>query len=86
MELSARAGLGHATPHVMRRAFADFIQGATDNLRLTQEMLGHSNPGTTATYLSGMSPEALSLAVQGLSIRPTEPVTLTTVAVEEVGE
>lgn len=86
IELAARAGIGHATPHVMRRAFADFIQGATDNLRLTQEMLGHSSPGTTATYLSGMSPEALLDAVQNLSIHPPVGVALEIMAVEDVGE
>lgn len=84
--LCVRAGLSRATPHVMRRAFADFIQGAAMNLQLTQEMLGHSNPGTTATYLSGMSPEALAAAVQNLSIRPIEGVALPIVAVEEVGK
>jgi len=39
-----------ATAHQLRHWFATNLYGATHDLRLTQEMLGHASPQTTAIY------------------------------------
>lgn len=39
-----------ATPHRWRHTFATDVLDATDNLRTTQELLGHASPQTTAIY------------------------------------
>lgn len=44
-----RVGLD-ATLHSLRHRFASRIYQGTLDLRLTQEMLGHANPATTAVY------------------------------------
>lgn len=42
--------LGLATPHALRHTFATEALRKSKNLRLVQELLGHSNPATTAIY------------------------------------
>lgn len=44
-----RVGIS-ATAHCLRHAFATNLYRATRDLRLTQEMLGHTSPATTAVY------------------------------------
>jgi site-specific recombinase XerC len=40
----------HATPHQFRHYFASEVYDVTRDLRLTQELLGHASPHTTAIY------------------------------------
>lgn len=43
---------GLATPHSLRHKYAtEALDKSGGNLRLVQELLGHSNPGTTALYV-----------------------------------
>lgn len=42
---------GLATPHSLRHKYAtEALDRSGGNLRLVQELLGHSNPATTAIY------------------------------------
>lgn len=41
---------GLATFHAIRHKYATEVLGRTNNLRLVQDLLGHSNPATTAIY------------------------------------
>lgn len=60
------AGLGitHRL-HSLRHQFATRLYAATLDLRLTQEAMGHSDPGTTARY-AAFSPEKMRAAVAAL--------------------
>lgn len=55
----------HATLHTLRHRFATRIYHATKDLRLTQELLGHASPTTTAAY-AAHSPSAAIDAVLNL--------------------
>jgi len=58
----------HATLHQLRHRFLTEVYRETKDLRLTQELAGHSSPTTTAGY-AAWSPEAAALAVAALDKR-----------------
>lgn len=58
---------GLATPHAIRHGYAtEALSRSGNNLALVQELLGHSNPGTTARYLDNkLGEKAKALASSG---------------------
>jgi len=60
-----------ATPHQLRHWFGSTLYAQTHDLRLVQEMLGHSSPATTAIY-TAFDRKAAGVAVQGLDITRKE--------------
>ena len=60
-------GLGiEATAHMLRHWFGTSIYAATRDIRVTQELMGHQSPNTTAGYVA-WSPVDAAAAVQGLT-------------------
>lgn len=57
-----------ATLHQLRHRFLTEIYRATKDIRLTQELAGHSSPTTTAGY-AAWSPDAAAVAVAALGKR-----------------
>jgi len=57
-----------ATCHQLRHWFATELQAATGDLRITQELLGHSDPSITARYAK-LRPSAGAAVVRSLSAR-----------------
>jgi integrase len=70
-----QAGLGHVTPHDLRRATAGILHRATDehgahhfDLLDIQKVLGHSDPATTMrSYLEPMETDVLDRAATFLT-------------------
>jgi len=58
-----------ATVHQARHWFATSIYTRTHDIRVTQELLGHSDPSTTAAYIAYSHIDAAA-AVASLSLRP----------------
>jgi integrase len=58
-----------ATAHQLRHWHATEIYAQTKDIRLTQELLGHSNPATTAMYIAYSHVDAAA-AVRALRIIP----------------
>lgn len=64
----AGCGIG-ATLHQLRHWYATNVYAASLDLRLTQELLGHSSPTTTAIYTKMTNPHATAI-VGTLSVAP----------------
>lgn len=62
---------GRVTTHQLRHWFASEVYAATHDLRLTQEVLGHASPATTAVYAAFSNTDA-QRAVTGLSLAAEE--------------
>ena len=56
----------NATAHQLRHWFASEVHGACHDIRVTQELLGHSDPSTPAGYISY---SAIDAAAAGGSLR-----------------
>lgn len=61
-----------ATAHQLRHWFGTELYKTTHDLRLTQEMLGHANPSTTAVY-TAFDRRAAGEAVRALAMEPPVP-------------
>jgi integrase len=67
-ELAKRAEVPHrVAPHQFRHALAVSLARETVPMHLIQRQLGHSNLGTTATYLEGIAPFEV---VNAMTARP----------------
>ncbi len=59
-----------ATPHQLRHWFATAVYAHGHDIRVTQELLGHSDPSTTAAYVA-YSHVGAAAAVRSLSLATT---------------
>lgn len=64
-------GIGQ-TLHTLRHWYGTTIYQTTTDLRLTQELMGHSSPVTTAGY-AAWSPKKAADALRGLTVAPEPP-------------
>jgi len=60
-----------ATAHQLRHWFGTTLYARTQDLRLTQEMMGHADPATTAVYTK-FSNRAAATAIRDLSFDPND--------------
>ena len=63
-----RAGVD-ATAHQLRHWFGTNLYAQSHDIRMTQEMLGHANPATTAIY-TAFDKKAAAVAVRNMSFDP----------------
>lgn len=49
-DVAEQAGLGHVTPHQLRRTTLTEAYDATGDLRACQDLAGHTDPATTSLY------------------------------------
>lgn len=61
-----------ATAHQLRHRFGSQVYAATRDIRLTQELLGHASPQTTAVYTAVNPADAAGL-VRNLTLRSQHP-------------
>lgn len=54
----------HASAHQLRHWFATEVYGLSGDLRLTQELLGHASPATTAIYTKWSQAKAMTVVSQ----------------------
>ena len=73
---AARAGMPEITPHDLRRAFGTHLLNVTGNIRIVQELLGHSNVNTTQAY-TAVTLNNMEEAIKRLN-QPTEESAKTT--------
>lgn len=59
-----------STAHPLRHWFATELYRRTRDLRVVQELMGHSSPTTTAAYAKYCPTTETVAAVRGLSVRP----------------
>ena len=64
-EIGTRAGIGPLGWHVLRHTFASHLVAAGVNLRVIQDMMGHSNLATTMRY-ANLLPGAQKAALNEL--------------------
>ncbi|MFV2015493.1 MAG: tyrosine-type recombinase/integrase, partial [Candidatus Heimdallarchaeota archaeon] len=57
-KLSEDAGVKHTTPHMLRHSFASHLVMSKTNIRVVQQLLGHSSLDTTQIY-ANVTPEYL---------------------------
>ncbi|MHA2101212.1 MAG: site-specific tyrosine recombinase/integron integrase [Candidatus Kariarchaeaceae archaeon] len=57
-KLSEEAGVKHTTPHMLRHSFASHLVMSKTNIRVVQQLLGHSSLDTTQIY-ANVTPEYL---------------------------
>lgn len=60
-----------ASCHQLRHAFASRVYRETSDLRLTQELLGHSSPQTTAIY-AAWNPKKAAEVVRRMTAKPSQ--------------
>jgi integrase/recombinase XerC len=67
-DVASNAGVGHVTPHMLRRTALTEAYDATGDLRAVQDVAGHTDPSVTATY-TRTSSKRLAAAVEAIDYR-----------------